>query len=88
VYWKFNTALLRDTNCISLIKGVISKTEANNKYGDKSVMWELIKMAIRSETGKYCKNPKYEKRNYEKTFVEQLKLLQQIVVKDSAPEDT
>ena len=40
-YWQFNTDLLRD---ISLIKGVISKSEADNKYGDKSVMWEPIKM--------------------------------------------
>ena len=45
-YWKFNTDLLGDTNDINLIKVVISKSEANNKYGDKSAMWELIKMDI------------------------------------------
>ena len=42
-FWKFNTALLRDTNYVNLIKDVISKSETNNKYGDKSVKWELSK---------------------------------------------
>jgi hypothetical protein len=85
---KFNTAFLRDTNCINLIKGVISKCEANNKYGDKSVMWELIKMDIRSETVNYCKTLKYEKLKYEKTLEQQLTLLQQIIVNGNAPEDS
>jgi len=45
-------------------------------------------MDIRSETAKYCKNLKYENLKYGKPLEEQLKLLQQIVANDNAPEDT
>jgi len=84
-YWKFNTDLLHDTNYINLIKGMIFKSETNNKYGNKSVMLELSKMDIRSETVKYWKIFKYEKLKYQKTLEEQPKLLQQIVVNDNTP---
>ena len=54
--WKFNNTLLQDECYLQLIKDCyphILQKHAN--VDDKQLLWELIKMEIRSETIKYSK---------------------------------
>ena len=57
--WKFNNMLLQDELYLKLIKDyypcILQKYA---EVDDKQLLWELIKMEIRSETMCYCKRKK------------------------------
>ena len=53
-FWKFNSSLLSDVNYVKHVKDIIKN--AGNNYStidDKRVMWELIKLEVRSFTVPY-----------------------------------
>ena len=48
-FWKFNNNLLHDIDYVNLIKKTIKECKTNlNQYTDKGLVWELIKLKIRS----------------------------------------
>ena len=54
--WKFNNTLLQDENYLKLIKDCYPRIlQKNAEINDKQLLWELIKMEIRSETILYSK---------------------------------
>ncbi len=54
-FWKFNTSLLNDTLYVEKIKEIIQKYKLEyNTLTNKGLVWELIKMEIRSYTLPYC----------------------------------
>jgi len=82
-YWKFNITLLRDKQYIKHIKHTISKSEALHQYDDKAIVWELIKMDIRSATMSYCKHKRQASTKYEKHLETQLKILHESLMNES-----
>ena len=64
--WKFNNSLLQDENYLQLIKDSYPSIE--QKYQDvenKQLLWELIKMEIRTETIRYSKTTRFNMRTRE-----------------------
>ena len=65
--WKFNNTLLQDESYLQMIKDCyphILQKYAN--VDDKQLIWELIKLEIRSETMRYSKGKSKEWRKNEK----------------------
>ena len=64
--WKFNNMLLQDECYLQLIKDyypcILRKYADVN---DKQLLWELIKMEIRSETMRYSKRKSKESKTHE-----------------------
>jgi hypothetical protein len=86
-YWKFNTSLLRDKKYTNLIKETIQNSEMQNKHEDKGIVWELVKIDIRSATIKYCKNSKHKKQKHEESLQKDLKLLHQQITTTNNQEE-
>jgi len=86
-YWKFNITLLRDKQYIKHIKQTISKSEALHQYDDKAIVWELIKMDIRSATMSYCKHKRQASTKHEKHLETQLKILHESLMNESDTEN-
>ncbi len=54
-FWKFNTYLLHDTLYVEKIKEIIQKYKLEyNTITNKGLVWELIKIEIRSFALPYC----------------------------------
>ena len=88
-YWKLNTSLLTDIEYVHLIKQVIKTSilEQTEDEIDYSVLWELIKFNIKTETIKYSKQKKKvetEIINYHET---RIKNLTEAVLNYSCPEE-
>ena len=65
--WKFNSTLLRDTEYVANIKRIIKETGHIYDYmQDKGLIWELIKLHVRSYTIQYTSRKKKEMNEYEK----------------------
>ncbi len=48
-FWKFNNNLLYDREYVNLIKETVIESKNNlNHYTDKGLVWELVKLKIRS----------------------------------------
>ena len=65
-FWKFNSSLLYDSQYVSQAKDVIK--EATEKYSsmeNKGMLWELIKLDVRTFTVPYCVNKKKVETAYE-----------------------
>ena len=65
-FWKFNTDLLRDENYVAMVKNKI--TELNAKYetfNNKSLLWDVIKCELRSETISYSAFKSKERKKIE-----------------------
>ncbi len=74
-YWKFNTTLLRDKNYTDMIKQTIQQSEKHHHNEDKTLVWDLVKMDIRTHTIRYSKFKKRENIKYEQTLESELKQL-------------
>ncbi len=75
-FWKFNTSLLHDTY-VRKIKEIIQKCNLEyNSIANKGLIWELIKMEIRSFTLPYCVQKKKEKSAFKKSLEKELDNLQ------------
>ena len=64
-FWKFNCSLLKDHTYIEKIKNKL--TECSTKYHnmeDKSLLWDVIKCELRSETISYASFKNKERRKY------------------------
>jgi exonuclease III len=54
-FWKFNTNLLHDKTYVNEIKNIIINQETElSKYDDKGLIWEIVKLKIRSFSMTYC----------------------------------
>jgi len=74
--WKFNNTLLDDKNYVDLIRFLYP--QILEKYKDmenKQLLWELIKMEIRSKTISYSKSKRYESRKREVAIQNELEEL-------------
>ena len=72
-FWKFNNTLLNDEQYISRVRDTYS--QVRNYYGhltDKRLLWEMIKMEIRSATISYSKSKCKWIRDREKDILFQL----------------
>ena len=59
--WKFNNTLLEDENYKELIMFYYPQiVEKHSEVTDKQLLWELIKMELRSKTIKYSKQKRRE----------------------------
>ena len=76
-YWKFNTELLHDVNYVKNIKQIIkqSHTELSN-YRDSGLIWEIVKLKIRSFSVPYCIKKKKERAKFKKKLESDLENLQ------------
>ena len=74
--WKFNNTLLDDKNYVHLIRFLYP--QILEKYKDvenKQLLWELIKMEIRSKTISYSKSKRCELRKREVAIQNELEEL-------------
>ena len=65
-FWKLNTSFLLDSEYIELIKKTIDEVAEeyrNNDDVDAVLLWDTMKMQIRSSSLKYAREKKAEKRN-------------------------
>ena len=67
--WKFNNTLLEDKNYKELIMFYYPQiVEKHSEVTDKQLLWELIKMELRSKTIKYSKQKRREIKDIEITL--------------------
>ena len=66
-FWKFNSSLLHDPVYVDKIKNVIRETAQNYEgLEDKRMLWEIIKLEIRTQTIPYCVMKKRQKEKTER----------------------
>ena len=66
-FWKFNVSLLHDDNYVKEIKNIIASSSEKYDYiEDRRVVWELIKLEIRTFTVHYSVKKKRETNRLEK----------------------
>ena len=66
-FWKFNSSLLHDPVYVDKIKNVIRETTQNYEgLEDKRMLWEIIKLEIRTQTIPYCVMKKRQKEKTER----------------------
>ena len=76
-YWKFNSILLHDTEYISNVKFFIKESKEELKCTkDKGLVWEIVKLKIRSFSIPYCINKKKKRTEYRKNLEKELENLQ------------
>ena len=84
-FWRFNATLLKDENYVEKIKKTIQEsrvTHANTEDG--GLLWDLIKMDIRSITISYSKNKARENRDHIKAKMAELATLENDLGQKSA----
>jgi exonuclease III len=68
-FWKFNSSLLHDHDYTSSIKDIIKNSSIkNNSLEDKGLLWELVKLDIRSFTLNYSARKHKENIGLEKNL--------------------
>ena len=75
-YWKFNSSLLKDKEYVTKINKVIEESAVKHFSENKNIMWELIKMDIRSATISYSVYKQKERTVYESNLKTELSRLQ------------
>ena len=60
-FWKFNSALLSDTDYVTMVKQTIQSTAELNKAADPPLLWDVIKDQVRGDTIRYASHKKKEK---------------------------
>ena len=78
--WKFNNSLLEDENYGNFIKDNYPKVK--EKYidiNDKRLIWELIRIEIRSLTIPFSKNKAEQSRNVEKAIENRLHKIDELI---------
>ena len=84
-FWKLNCQLLYDKEYIDLIKDTITNISAINRDVDPHLLWETIKVAIRSSTIEYSSRKKKVKENTISALEHRLKRLELLL--SSAPSE-
>ena len=70
-FWKLNTSFLLDSEYINLIKKTIAEVASdckNNKEFDAVLLWDTIKMQIRSSSLKYAKEKRAKLKSKKKSL--------------------
>ena len=80
-FWKFNCQLLHDSEYIDIIKNTIKDISAINKGADPHLMWETLKVAIRSSTIEFASRKKKSKENIVTALEHRLHRLEQLLQK-------
>jgi hypothetical protein len=62
-FWKFNCSLLHDTDYVSKIKLSITETVQIEQEQNPGLLWEAIKLRIRTDTIQYSSRKKRSKKN-------------------------
>jgi exonuclease III len=76
-FWRFNSNLLKDELYVEKIKEIITKSRENHgNIEDLGLLWDLIKMDIRSITISYSKNKARENRDTIKTKMSEFAILE------------
>ena len=76
-YWKFNSELLHDTTYVKNIKEIIKDSIIEFlEYEDKGLVWELVKLKIRSYSVPHCIRKKKERSKFRKKLELDLENLQ------------
>ena len=79
-FWKFNNTLLKDENCVIMVRDTYIRTwELNSQVEDKRLFWELLKMEIRAATIAFTKRKAKTNHNREKEIKRQLDELDDII---------
>jgi hypothetical protein len=86
-YWKFNTSLLKDKEYVDMMENVINASIRNHMHDNKNLMWELIKMEIRSATISFCKYKKVTSNKYVSDLNSKLKTLHDQICNTNASDD-
>ncbi len=78
VFWKFYNNLLHDKEYVNLIKKTISENKTNLiHYSDKGLLvWELIKLKIRSVSIPYCIKKKKNINSFKNNLLKENNLLE------------
>ena len=77
-FWKLNCQLLHDTEYIDQIKSTIKDISALNRDVNPHLMWETLKVAIRSSTIEYAARKKKSKNNVVTALEHRLNRLEQL----------
>jgi len=76
-FWKFNSSLLHDPHYVFEVKNIIKKSEQELNHNiDKGLIWEIVKLRIRSFSIPYCIRKKKEKKKFKNELEETLKELE------------
>ena len=78
-FWKLNTPFLLDSEYINLIKKTIAEVAndyKNNKEVDAVLLWDTMKMQIRSNSLKYAKEKRAKLKSKEKSLESDISCLQ------------
>jgi hypothetical protein len=86
-YWRFNASLLKDTNYVTQINNCFTKSmDKYKEVKDKGLLWDLIKMEIRSSTICYSKNKAKQTRSNIKNAVVTMEKLEKQINTDPSDE--
>jgi exonuclease III len=77
-FWKFNSKLLHNPEYVKNIKEIIKNCKSElEKYTDKGLTWEIVKLKIRSYTIPFCIKRKKEKQAFKLELENKLAVLQE-----------
>ena len=82
-FWKLNTSFLLDSKYINLIKKTIAEVTRDYKYNkevDAVLLWDTMKMQIRSNSLKYAKEKRAKLKSKEKSSESDISCLQKKLV--------
>ena len=66
-FWKFNSSLLHDAAYVTKVKEIITNVSENySTINDKSMLLEIMKLEIRTQTIPYCVKLKRQKEEHER----------------------
>ncbi len=90
--WKFNSSLLHDHTYVQNIKSIILESSIKYKYlEDKAMVWELVKLDIRTFTLPYTIKKKNEQKiletNLNKRYLELHNIVQSNTASDLEKEE-
>jgi exonuclease III len=72
-FWKLNNSLLHDSEFVTKVKNIIKKTKQElDNYRDKGLIWEIVKLRIRTFSIPYCIKKKKDKNKFKKELEERL----------------
>ena len=75
-FWKFNTSFLRNTDYVNTIKATIKESfNTVKEYEDKGLIWDFVKMKIRSNSVWFAKKTKREENQLENMYTSELSKL-------------
>jgi exonuclease III len=79
-YWKLNTLLLKDIEYVTAINALIDECETTySNMSNKGLLWDVVKMRIRSHTISHAAHKAKLNRQHEKELISELQNLEDTV---------